>query len=303
VVNSGGALAGTGTIAGITTVSSGGALAPGNGGAGTLNLGNLALNSGAILNLELGATGTSDKVAVGGLVSASGTTTINLTALSGFGPGTYPLITGTSAISGANFAIGSSPAGYGCLLTATSGTLSVTAIALPAAPTALTGSAGNGIVALSWNSSATATSYNIKRSVISGTGYVAIASGTATTYSDTGVTNGTTYYYVVSAVNAGGEGANSSEASARPSAPFTSAETQAPPITIGTDGQGNSVVSLAVPASVIGHTYQLQYTSDLVTGTWTAVGSPVAGTGSQITISASVSPGVGRGFFRLLITR
>jgi hypothetical protein len=37
-----------------------------------------------------------------------------------------------------------------------------------------------------------------------------------TSYSDTTVTNGVTYYYVVSAVNAGGESAQSGEATAHP---------------------------------------------------------------------------------------
>jgi hypothetical protein len=48
--------------------------------------------------------------------------------------------------------------------------------------------------------------------------YTTIASVTATTYTDTNVTNGTTYYYVVSAVNSAGESGDSNEASATPQA-------------------------------------------------------------------------------------
>ncbi|MBA3569685.1 MAG: fibronectin type III domain-containing protein, partial [Pyrinomonadaceae bacterium] len=63
-------------------------------------------------------------------------------------------------------------------------------------------------VSLSWASSAGATSYNIKRATTSGGPYATIATGiTATSYTDTGLTNGTTYFYVVSAVNANGESA------------------------------------------------------------------------------------------------
>src|SRR5579864_2513574 len=88
----------------------------------------------------------------------------------------------------------------------------------PAAPTNLMANAGNGQVGLSWSASSGATSYNVKRSTTSGGPYTTIASPTTTSYTDTGVTNGTTYYYVVSAVNTAGESANSSQVSATPSA-------------------------------------------------------------------------------------
>jgi len=130
-VNNGGKLAGSGSVAGSTTVASGGTIAPGNGGggaAGTLTLsGGLTLNSGAVLNLDLAGTSASDKLAVSGTFSATGTTTINLTALGGFaGSGTYPLITGASGISSGNFAIGVMPSGYVGALGASGGTLNLT---------------------------------------------------------------------------------------------------------------------------------------------------------------------------------
>jgi len=86
----------------------------------------------------------------------------------------------------------------------------------PAAPTGLTASATNGSVSLSWNASAGTTSYNIKRSDTSGGPYTTITTGaTTTSYSYTGgLTNGATYYFVVSAVNAGGESGNSNQATA-----------------------------------------------------------------------------------------
>lgn len=91
---------------------------------------------------------------------------------------------------------------------------------VPAAPTNLAASAGNAQVALSWSASSGATSYTVKRSTVNGGPYTVLASGIAGTgYNDGSVSNGTTYYYVVSASNAGGEGANSSQASATPVAP------------------------------------------------------------------------------------
>jgi|GEM_PF-1086470 len=130
-VNSGGALAGTGSVARTTTVASGGAIDPGNGGAGTAGTltlsGGLTLNTGAVLKLDLAGTATSDKIAVSGAFSATGTTTINLTALGSFaGSGTYPLLTGASGISASNFVLGTTPSGYVCTLSASGGTLSLT---------------------------------------------------------------------------------------------------------------------------------------------------------------------------------
>ena len=56
----------------------------------------------------------------------------------------------------------------------------------------------------------------MRRSTTSGSGYADVVTQAGTTYSNTGLTNGTTYYYVVSAVNAGGESPNSNQASAKP---------------------------------------------------------------------------------------
>ena len=78
---SAGTLAGTGTLASGLTINSGGAVAPGNAGVGTLTFGgDLTLNSGGALNLELAAPGTADQLVIGGTVSASGTTTVNINA-------------------------------------------------------------------------------------------------------------------------------------------------------------------------------------------------------------------------------
>ena len=90
----------------------------------------------------------------------------------------------------------------------------------PAAPSSLTATAGNALVGLTWVGSADAASYRVHRGTISGGPYSAIASGlTATSYSDSAVTNGVAYYYVVTAVNSAGESTNSNEAAATPSAP------------------------------------------------------------------------------------
>jgi hypothetical protein len=95
---------------------------------------------------------------------------------------------------------------------------------LPGIPGGLTATAGNGQVSLSWNASTGATSYSIYRSLTpGGEGATAYKTGvTTTSFTDTGLTNGTTYYYQVTAVNGAGESGKSSEVSATPHVATTS---------------------------------------------------------------------------------
>ena len=81
-----------------------------------------------------------------------------------------------------------------------------------AAPTGITARPGRGQVALIWNASPGANSYNVKRSGTSGGPYALIASTAATNYSDEGSAGGT-YYYVVTTINSYGESAHSVEVS------------------------------------------------------------------------------------------
>ncbi len=102
--------------------------------------------------------------------------------------------------------------------------VSVNVASVPSAPRSLTATATSGSVALSWQAPTSDGGspillYKIYRSTTSGSGFVNIANttdGTTTNYNDTNVINGNTYYYMVSAVNAIGEGPNSTEVSATP---------------------------------------------------------------------------------------
>ena len=86
----------------------------------------------------------------------------------------------------------------------------------PAVPTGLQATAGNAQVNLTWNASAGATNYHLKRSTTAGSGYTQIGAPTTANFADSGLANGTTYYYVVTAVNTAGESGNSNQASATP---------------------------------------------------------------------------------------
>lgn len=75
----------------------------------------------------------------------------------------------------------------------------------------------NAAIKLNWSPSIGATGYNVKRSQTRGGPYTTIASTVnGTEFLDTGLNNGQTYYYVVSAVSSAGEGADSKEVSAMP---------------------------------------------------------------------------------------
>ncbi len=103
---------------------------------------------------------------------------------------------------------------------ADSAAVSATPFGPPPVPTGLTATGGaNAQVPLFWNPSYSATNYNLKRATVSGGPYITIANLRVTNYTDIGVNNGTTYYYVVSSVGTNGESANSAQASATPLLP------------------------------------------------------------------------------------
>ncbi len=100
----------------------------------------------------------------------------------------------------------------------------ITVTTLPAVPSGLTASAGNGTASLSWTASSGAVTYNIYQGTSSGGEATKPAqTGLSTTSASvTGLTNGTTYYFTVAAVDSGGTSAQSTEAHAAPAAPASS---------------------------------------------------------------------------------
>ncbi len=84
-------------------------------------------------------------------------------------------------------------------------------------------------VTLQWAAVGHASAYAVYRSPLSGGGYVKAGDVNGTTFTDTGLKPARTYYYVVRAVNAGGESANSNEVSAMPHYTIGWANTQWPP--------------------------------------------------------------------------
>jgi fibronectin type 3 domain-containing protein len=85
----------------------------------------------------------------------------------------------------------------------------------PPAPTGLVATAASTAqINLSWGSSTGATGYNILRGTTTGGPYTQAGTSTTALFSDTGLTPGTPYYYVVQATSSAGPSINSLEAAA-----------------------------------------------------------------------------------------
>jgi cellulose 1,4-beta-cellobiosidase len=133
---------------------------------------------------------------------------------------------------------------------------------LPGAPGSLTATAGNAQVTLSWPAASGASSYNLKSGTNNGGPYAVLTNVTTTNYTNIGLLNGTTYFYVVSALNIAGESTNSLPASATP---------QEPPNLIITPAGTNFVFSWPVASAG----FTLQSSTDLAPGSWVTVTSAV----------------------------
>ena len=173
---------------------------------------------------------------------------------------------------------------------ATNFVLGLTASTSAITPTGLAAVPGDQQVNLSWNASANASSYNLKRATVSTGPYLTIATNISVLdYTDAGLTDGMDYYYVVAGVNAAGESTNSSVVSAQPVS-----------MTLPQLGlvAGNQQLQINWPEDHTGWRLQVQTNSSAAgLGTnWVTVSSSEAT--NQITFP--VDPNNGSVFFRLI---
>lgn len=133
----------------------------------------------------------------------------NLTATTFADTAALPLTTYFYVVKGVNLA-GDGPASSKVSAT-------TTAFTVPAQVSGLSLSGADGSVELNWTPLPDVDHYNVKRSVVQGGPYTTAGTPAGNIFTDTTVTNNTTYYYVVSALNAAGEGLNSQEESVEPS--------------------------------------------------------------------------------------
>jgi fibronectin type 3 domain-containing protein len=123
---------------------------------------------------------------------------------------------------------------------------------VPGAPTLNSATGGTNTVTLSWsaptNSGGAAISgYRIYRSTASGTETLLTTLGTQTSYTDTGLSAGITYYYQVTALNSVGEGSRSAERAATPTAAATTPG--APTLNSATAGTNTVTLAWSAPTN------------------------------------------------------
>ncbi|MCI0332281.1 MAG: autotransporter-associated beta strand repeat-containing protein [Planctomycetes bacterium] len=130
VTVNGGTLGGSGSVSGSVVVNNNAHLAPGAS-IESLGVGSLTLNSGSILDIELGTPGTSDFIDVTGALALNGGSMI-LTDVGGMGAGTYNLIDyATLSGSVANLGAPTGPAGYNYNLIDTGSLIQLSVTAIP----------------------------------------------------------------------------------------------------------------------------------------------------------------------------
>jgi lysophospholipase L1-like esterase len=152
----------------------------------------------------------------------------------------------------------------------------------PPAPTRVTATAGVGEATIGWDDVAGATSYNIYHSKTTG---VTKANGTKITGATSpnivpGLTNGTPYYFVVTAVNAGGEGVESSQVSATPTTVLS-----APTGVTAMAGNGEATIGWSALAGAT--SYNIYYST--TPGVTKATGNRITGVTSPTTFTGLIN--------------
>jgi hypothetical protein len=157
----------------------------------------------------------------------------------------------------------------------------------PEAPAIFSASAGDGQVFLLWQGVPLATGYNLKRATVSGGPYTPVTNGlTGASFADSGLLNGTTYYYILTAANQIGESAPSPEVSVTP-VPSIGSDLSA--------SMSGSKITVSWPSTYVGWILQTNTVGLSSPGSWGDVPDSI----SHSQMSFPVGPSDTAEFFRL----
>jgi fibronectin type 3 domain-containing protein len=207
----------------------------------------------------------------------------------------------------------------------------------PTAPTSLVASSGDLSATLSWGAVTGAVSYNVKRAAVSGGPYTLVANTTDTEFINTGLTNGTIYYYVVTALNTATESLASTEVNVVPLSESqqwrlanfgTTANSGNAADTADPDGDGltnaqefsagtnpnNASSALGVSqvqasgndllvsfATVLGKVYRVDRSDTLQPNSWTTLQTNISGTGGTVQITDAGAAAQTKRFYRIVL--
>jgi len=144
-------------------------------------------------------------------------------------------------------------------------------ITAPAAPASITALAGNSQTTLTWPSVSGATSYNMYWSTTTGvtktsTSTITKVTGVTSPYVQAGRSNGVSYYYILTAVNAGGESVASDQVTAKPQVPAPSA-----PVATAAGGNALNTVTWATVSGAASYNLYWSTTTGVTTTSGTKV--------------------------------
>lgn len=163
------------------------------------------------------------------------------------------------------FTVSATNTGSSGPFSAASAAVTPAAVTVPGAPTALSGTAGNAQVPLTWaapasNGGAAITGYVVEWTPAGGSAETVNTGSATASYTKTGLTNGTAYTFRVAATNAAGQGQYSSSVSVTPAggaAPVITI-TQQPTAATITNGTGTWSITATTTSGTL--TYQWQRT-------------------------------------------
>lgn len=182
--------------------------------------------------------------------------------------------------------------------------ISLAPAVVPAAPTQLAASAAAGAVALTWSGCAGATGYDVWRAATRSGTYsrLTAASQPATSYRDTAVAAGRTYWYRTTAVSSAGTSPSSRSVSAAVPGAGQTVQVSVTPGSAAVDGCGslqlaatvtgtaNTVVTWAVQEGAAGGTVDAagRYTAPAVPGTYHVVATSAASSAATAAVPVAV---------------